>query len=134
MGIIIDNNILFSLMKPDSTNSSLFDSINLEFFAPIFVIKEFRKYREECMRKSGLSEKDFKKREEYIFDKIELIEFEEYENQLERAEKICPDPDDVSYFALALKLDLPIWSNDTLLKNQNRVKILSTGDMIKLMF
>ncbi|PIN85274.1 MAG: hypothetical protein COV47_03030 [Candidatus Diapherotrites archaeon CG11_big_fil_rev_8_21_14_0_20_37_9] len=42
--------------------------------------------------------------------------------------KISPDPKDVPYFALALKLRCPIWTNDKLLKKQKKVKIISTSE------
>lgn len=43
--------------------------------------------------------------------------------------KISPDKDDVDYFALALKLDIGIWSNDKLLKGQSVVKVFNTMEM-----
>jgi len=47
------------------------------------------------------------------------------------AEKISPDPNDLMYFALALKLKCPIWSNDKELKKQNEVIIYSTEDLTR---
>jgi len=134
MRIIVDNNILFSLMKPDSTSSFLFESMKVGFIAPSFIIKEFKKYRGECMKKSGLGEIDFKKREKHVFGRVKIIELEEYRSKLGEARKVSPDPDDSLYFALALKLNLPIWSNDVLLKDQDKVRVLSTEEIVKLMF
>lgn len=45
--------------------------------------------------------------------------------------KISPDPNDADYFALALMLKCPIWSNDKELLKQNVVRIYSTGELIK---
>lgn len=132
--MIIDNNVLFSLMKPDSTSSYLFESIKTRFFVPSFVVKEFRKYRKECMKKSGLNQGDFKRREKQVFDKIKIIDFDEYKDKLDEAERFSPDLDDSAYFALALRLDLSLWSNDVALKDQDRVKVLSTEDLVKLIF
>jgi len=36
----------------------------------------------------------------------------EYKDFRQEAESISPDPNDMQYFALALKLCCPIWSND----------------------
>jgi len=136
MDIVVDNNILFSLMKPDSTNSRLFFSMQVRYFAPEFIKKEFKKYEKECQRKSGLSEQEFNKRKKEIFNKITFIQFLEYKSMIKGAEEIMKniDVDDSPYVALALKLNAPIWSNDFLLKKQNKVKILSTEDIIKLLF
>ncbi|MBT5021736.1 hypothetical protein HOK51_08530 [Candidatus Woesearchaeota archaeon] len=48
------------------------------------------------------------------------------------AKIICPDENDVDYFALALKLNCAIWSNDKKLKNQNSIIVYSTEELINL--
>ncbi|MEK6968674.1 MAG: PIN domain-containing protein [Nanoarchaeota archaeon] len=58
------------------------------------------------------------------------------ENDLKKwyieAKKISPDPDDVAYFALALYLGCPIWSNDKRLKEQNKVRIITTKELAQI--
>jgi predicted nucleic acid-binding protein len=41
------------------------------------------------------------------------------------------DEKDTHYVALALKLNCPIWSNDTDLKKQNKVKIYNTKELLE---
>jgi len=43
-----------------------------------------------------------------------------------------PDPDDMAYFALALKLNCAIWSNDKKLKEQDKVKVYNTHELSKI--
>lgn len=121
-------------MNPYSTNAKLFSLLNFEFIAPSFILKEFEKYQKECLQKSKLKKSDFLLRKKEIFSRIKLIEFNEYKNMLEKAKKFSPDIDDSPYFALALKQNSPIWSNDKELKNQNEIKVFSTEDMINLLF
>ncbi len=64
---------------------------------------------------------------------LKIITKDEVRSFIDLAEKISPDPDDVLYFATALKLDCGIWSNDKELKNQNHVKVYSTSDLIKML-
>ena len=71
--------------------------------------------------------------ERVIAWEIEFIPVVEYKEFLKEAELICPDPDDVEYFALALKLNCPIWSNDKALKEQSVIKVLSTSELIEEM-
>ena len=130
--MIIDNNILFSLMKPDSKNSSLFSILEVYFIAPSFILQEFNKYYEDCQKKSGLSKELFENRKKEILKNIRLFEFKEFRSFLNRAMKNTPDQDDAPYFALALKLNLPIWSNDSDLKKQDKVKIFDTKEIIDL--
>lgn len=60
-----------------------------------------------------------------------IVPKDDFKEYFELAEKISPDPDDFMYFALALKLKCPIWSNDKELKKQNEIIIYSTEDLIK---
>lgn len=121
-------------MKPDSGASLVFSVLKAEFIAPKFVLKEFYKYKEECLKKSKLSERDFEYRKDYVFSKIKFIELYEFKSFFKEAIKICKDKDDVPYFALALKLKLPLWSNDKELKKQDEVRVLSTKDLIEILF
>ena len=56
---------------------------------------------------------------------------EEFKDKLIIAKEISPDSNDVLYFSLALKLNCAIWSNDKKLKQQNKIKIYSTEDLIE---
>ncbi|OGJ16301.1 hypothetical protein A3K74_02085, partial [Candidatus Pacearchaeota archaeon RBG_13_33_26] len=126
MKLIVDNNILFSMMKPDSVASKMFAFLNSEFIAPSFILHEFNKYNNECLKKSGLSNKDFNKRKDEIFSRINFIEFNEYKEFIQEALEGLIDEDDAPYIALSLKIKAPVWSNDKDLKKQEKVTILST--------
>ena len=65
---------------------------------------------------------------------IEFIPKEEYSHLMVEAENFSPDSKDVIYFALAMKLNGCIWSNDKKLKNQNRVEVLNTEEIFNLIF
>ena len=134
MKLIVDNNILFSMMKPTSVASKIFSFLNSEFIAPSFVLHEFSKYNNECLKKSGLSKKDFDKRKDEIFSRINFIEFKEYKEFIQEALKGLIDEDDAPYISLALKVKAPVWSNDKDLKKQEKVTILSTEDLVQILF
>ena len=42
-------------------------------------------------------------------------------------------PKDVEYFALALRFDFPIWSNEKGFKKQTKVKVFSTSELISFL-
>jgi predicted nucleic acid-binding protein len=134
MKLIIDNNVLFSLMKPDSVASRIFSFLSCEFIAPSFILHEFEKYKEECLKKSRLSKKDFEDRKSEILSHINFIEFSEYKEFIKEALKGLIDEDDSCYIALGLKIQAPIWSNDKDMKKQEKVTILSTEDLIQIIF
>ena len=131
MKIVLDNNIFFSLMNPNSAASYIFFSLDIEFFIPEYVKFEFAKYKELCLAKSGLSEHEFELRQEEIKEKIEFIKLPEYAGFLKKSLKVLQDPKDSPYLALALKLDSAIWSNDLYLKQQSLVKIFTTSELLE---
>ncbi len=133
MNLIPDNNILFSLMNPKSMNSFLFQELTqTDFFAPEFILEEFKKYEKECLKKSRLIPREFNKRKKEVFSRINFVEFSEFKKYVRIAEGFCPNENDVFYFALCLKLNIPLWSNDKLLKSQNKIVVLDTEDIIDL--
>lgn len=132
MDLVIDANILFAvLIKKGKTEELLFaEAFNL--FAPEFIFEEFKKYKDLILKKTGRSPKEFEKLISIVKKRIKLIPNEEITKFLKKAERISPDDNDVDYFALALKLKCPIWSNDKRLKKQKKVIIYSTSELIKI--
>jgi predicted nucleic acid-binding protein len=117
-------------MKPNSVNSYLFFSLNVEFIAPEFMKLEFNKYKEECLFKSMLSEHEFEIRQTEVESNIEFFKESKYDELLIKAVKNLPDPKDSPYLALSLSTNSPIWSNDPHFKQQPLVKVFTTAELI----
>ena len=132
MDFVIDSNILFAVLIKDSVTAEIIFNERIDLFAPEFIFREFLKYKQEILDKTKRSSEEFNEIFRYLQELIIIIPREEFEQFLEMAEKITPDPNDVQYLALALKLNIPIWSNDKKLKNQDKIKIVSTEEIIKL--
>lgn len=132
MDLVIDANILFSvLIKSGKTEELIFEP-ELHLFAPEFIFEEFEKYKDKILEKTERSEEEFSKLLEILKKRIKTIPNEETQKYLQEARKICPDKKDIDYFALALRLKCYLWSNDKELKNQKIVKIYSTEELIKM--
>jgi|SRR3989344_5051933 len=130
MNLVVDANILFaSLIKKDMTSDILFDN-NINLYAPEFIFSEFEKYKDYIKNKTERTNEEFNELMDLFERKVSLVPLEEIKPYLEEAEKLSLDPKDISYIALALKLNIPIWSNDKGLKKQNKIKIYSTTDLI----
>jgi len=132
MKIIIDANILFSALIKDSFTAEMMFNENLELLAPSFLIEEFMKYQKLILKKTKREKEDFVKTLHIFKEIIQIIDPREYSNLMEQAKEISPDIDDVVYFAMALKFNCPIWSNDKRLKNQDYIKIISTKDLAQI--
>ncbi len=133
MDFIVDANVIFAaLIKKGKSHELLFDE-RLHLFTTEFFFTEFKKHSEEIKRKSGKSHVDFSHLMSVIKSRLTLIPLEDLLPYLDEAEAICPDPADVAYFALALKLRCGLWSNDKALKKQDSVKVYSTEELLRLL-
>ena len=130
MKLVLDSNILFSIMKLDSVASFLFSSLGAEFFVPEYIKDELRNHKSECLLKSKLSEHEFHIRQADIEGSIKFCKFSEYGRFLKDAVNALPDPKDSPYLALALAIKSEVWSNDPHLKQQALVKVSTTKDLI----
>ena len=134
MDLVVDANEIFAaLIKESKAYEFLFDE-RLRHFTTEFFFTEFKEHSEEIRKKTGKSEEELNHLLDVLKKKIMLIPLEELLPHLDEAEKISPDPDDVAYIALALKLKCAIWSQDRKLKEkQNKIQIYSTEDLVKML-
>src|SRR3989344_346838 len=132
MELIIDANIVISaLISMTGKTRDLIFLNDFSLFATEYLTEEIEKYKSEIIKKSNLDEESFKLATSLIFSKIKLIPFSEFESLISKAKNICPDPNDIEYFALALSKKLPIWSDDKALKQQSVIKVFTTEEIIK---
>ena len=132
MNLIIDANIFISsLIKQGKTTELLLD-LSFELSSPEFVLEEIQNHQIEILEKTKRTEEEFRTILDLFKEIVTFFPQEDFKTYLPLAQKISPDPDDAMYFALALKLQCPLWSNDKQLKNQNVVKVYSTEDLAKL--
>jgi len=129
MELAVDANIIFAALIKESKSYELLFDERLRLFTAEFFFEEFEKHSKEIQKKSGKSEVELHRLLNILKRKIILIPLEDLLPYLDKAEEICPDPDDVAYFALALKLKCGLWSNDKKLKMQNTIKVYSTEEL-----
>lgn len=130
MELVLDANILFAALIKDSTTSTLLFNPNLTLYIPEFIIEEFFKYEQLIDTKMSRSKEEFIGIMHMLQEVITTIPAEDYKDYVKKATEISPDNKDIMYFALALKLRCSVWSNDTRLKEQNKVKIYNTKELL----
>lgn len=134
MEVVVDANVLFAgLIKMSTTAVLLFDP-SLRIYTAEFVLEEFTKYYDLIKKKTERTEEEFVTMLHMLHQIIFVIPEEEYEKYMDEAKKISPDVKDEMYFALALKLKCGLWSNDKRLKEQDKVKVYSTKEIIDIVF
>ena len=132
MDLIIDANILFAALIKESITIEIMLNENIRLFAPEFLLEEFYKHKEEILTKTKRTKEEFNDIYEVIKSLITFIPFEEFHQFLSEAERLIVDKDDVPYFALSMKLNIPIWSNYKQFQKQKIVSVYSTEQIIKL--
>lgn len=128
MELVIDANIFFAALIKDGTTSDLLFKHTL--CAPEFIFEEFRKYKDELREKTKRTEESFNEFFAIMERNIIFVPKEKITAYIKDAEKISPDPKDVPYIALALKLRCALWSQDKALKQQKIIKIYSTEELL----
>ncbi len=134
MRVVVDTNILFSFFWKDSITRKLVISTRFELVSPEFALKEIEKYRSEIIQKVKIDQVEFDRLLEELKKIIEFVNREEYSEFIEESKRISLDRGDVDFFALCLKERCFLWSNDGLLKKQNEIRVLSTEEIIRILF
>ena len=135
MKVVVDTNVLFSFFKKGSKTRRLILNIEaLDLVTPSFCIDELNEHKELIREKSKLSDGEFKEVLDDLLIFVKVFSLSEYKEFLSDAKTVSPDPDDIDLFALALKLDCPIWAQEKAFKKQPRVKVFSTSDLFSFLF
>jgi predicted nucleic acid-binding protein len=131
--IVTDANPIISIIiKPNRLTVELLFLEELEIFAPKLLFDEIEQNKDIIIKKSGLTGGEFDKFLAILKKRIRVVPEEEFLKFRSKAEEICPDEKDVAYFALALDLKCPVWSNEKNLKEQSHVNVYATHELIEM--
>jgi predicted nucleic acid-binding protein len=131
MYVTIDANILFAALIKGGETRKILTNPELRIFAPSFIFAELLKYKLEILRKCSGSEEELNYLIAILLKNISLVNDEELVPFIPAAQTFTSDVKDILYFACALYKNTVIWSNDKEFKNQKRVRVLTTEEMIK---
>jgi len=133
MKLVVDANIIFAALIKSGFTADLIASPKLELYGPPFLFEEFEKYRSYLLEKTRRTPDEFNQYLVVLKNNIHTIPLPAFEDYYAHAKEISPDPKDALYFALALKLNCPIWTNDNRLKNQDEITISGTAEIVQLL-
>ena len=134
MNIVIDTNIFISALIKDGMTRNLIISSKDSLLIPEFEFDEIEKHKKEILEKSKLSESELNNLFSNLLKYVAVIETEKIIGYRGEAFEIIGkiDKDDVIFIATALAFNAAIWSEDSDFQKQNKIKILTTKDMIKI--
>ncbi len=141
MNCIADTNILFTIFWKNSVVRSLGEQ-TIKLYAPEYALTELKKYKEEIQKKAKIDEKQFNGLLSELKLRVEFISLENYKDHIPKVlsqmdyvteEEFAELCDDIDFISIAFALRCPLWSNDSLLKKQKSVVVLSTKEVIILL-
>ncbi len=130
MELVVDTNIMFSFFWKKSLTRKLLMDEKLILFSPEFSLEEIKKYEKEIIQKTNITKKEFNEIRRELAIAINFIPINEYKNFFKKAIVFSPDKKDIDFFALAIKLKIPLWSNDSQLKKQNYLIVYNTKEIL----
>ena len=133
MELVVDANILVAgFLRAATTREMLLDE-RLTLWAPEYALLETQRIllTPRIQRKFGkLSPDQVKLALTVITAGIQVLPDTTYRTHLPEAKSLAADLADAPYLALGLHLNLPIWSNDALLKEQQSVVVYTTQEVL----
>ena len=133
MELVVDANILVAgFLRAAVTRELLLDG-RLTLSTPEYAVLETERIllTPRIQRRFGkLSPEQVKLALATTASNVQVLSETIYRANLPEAKKLAPDPADIPYFALALHLNIPLWSNDILLKEQDRIVVYTTQEVL----
>lgn len=133
MKIVIDSNrVIAALIKDSTTRNILFDN-KFEFIAPDAITIEINKYKTTIIEKADVREGEFDVLLSLIFEHINIVPQNEYNEFVTKFQNEINDPNDVPYIAACMAAKAEgIWTHDPHFNEQKKVKVFTNIDLLKL--
>jgi len=113
IALVLDSNILFTIVIAGNRSRAhrIVEEYELHLFMPEEALIEFHRHVKKLKRHAV---KDFETKVMLAFMLVHVVPRELYEDKLRDAYSIAGrfDPKDTPFIALALKLGVPIWTED----------------------
>ncbi len=140
MRLVVDTNILFTFFWKNSIFENIIKKDN-DFFAPEYTLEELNQHATEIKKKTSISDKKFKDLRIKLVLNVEFVPLKQYSNYFSEVMLLSRDLKnneydnfikDTDFLALALKLKCPIWTNDKQFKDQSKILVFNTREIIEL--
>ena len=136
METVLDANVLVAGFLRSAVTRELLLDERLTLWTPEYGLTETeRVLRAPRLRRrlGGLTEADVRAILIQLTSKVRVLPASAYRHKLVQAKQVAPHAEDAPYLALALHLHLPLWSNDSALKEQRLVPVYTTQELLALL-
>jgi predicted nucleic acid-binding protein len=132
MKLIIGGTAIFELLKKESLAAKVFFNKNIQLYAPEVLIKDIENYTEIIKTKTGRSAFEFEKFMSLLRKRIRKVRLQNFKHYISSAQQITTHEDEQIYFALAMHLKCPVWTNDLQMKGQRHILAYTTQEVLGL--
>jgi len=139
VNLVVDTNIVFSAIWNSNGRIAnlLIRKTKLNLYSPIFLLIELSNHQHKLSKKLSLESEQFLELKHLTTRRIRFIDEErissENWNKANELAKVI-DSDDVTFVALALELNCPLWTGDKKLsKSLAEVQTLQTHEIYELL-
>ena len=136
MELVVDTNVVVAGFLRSTTTRELLLDQRLVLWAPEYLLTEAERVllTPRLRRRLGsLSPPDVRVVLSQLTSRIQILPTSAFRLKLPDAKALVADPEDASFIALALHLQLPLWSNDAPLRAQRVVHVYTTEDVLSLL-
>ena len=138
MELVVDANVIFAALIKNSTTRKLLllrTPSPFTLYTTPFILEEVFKYLSYLAEKTETEESELLEMlmELFISADINIIPENQLRPYMKEALKVSPDKNDAQYFAIAMSMNCPIWSNDKRLKGQSRIKVINTAELLLIL-
>lgn len=137
MKLVVDANILIAALLKKAVTRELLLEKTLEFVAPEQLLKELKHLLKipRIRRRLKLSDEDLYELTSAILSRIDFVPEKLFLPLIKQSLSLVAHQEDAPYVALSLAFNIPIWSNDSELKelSSSKIKVLTTAELIELL-
>ena len=127
MKLVVDTNVIYSLFKRDSFIKEFIIKNEISLFSVKELIEELTNDSLKICKITKCLLEEFEETMGLLPDIIEFVPVKQ--EFLSKADKLISHKTDVPFLALALELNIPIWSNDVHFKRQSLVEVFNTKEL-----
>jgi predicted nucleic acid-binding protein len=136
MELVVDTNVVVAGFLRSATTRELLLDERLTLWAPEYLLTEAERVLStpRLRRRLGaLSPQDVRMLLTQLTARIRILPTRTFHAKLSEAKGLVADLEDAPFIALALHLQLSLWSNDALLRAQRVVRIYTTDDVLSVL-
>jgi predicted nucleic acid-binding protein len=135
MNLIIDTNVLIAALIRDGLSRRIIIEADIEFYVAEESLLEIKGHEEAICLKAGINAAILRMTLKTIISHTSIISNSRLLNRWEASKEIIGHIDigDVYFIAAALLFEnSAIWSNDKVLKRQNKIPIYNTKEVLEI--